>query len=254
MEEVFYICPETPELKVSTNHTPKNQSLLEECNIWRNKIIQRVQKLRDPKGLNILLVGPPGSGKSSFLNSVAAALSGEWHEHAYSGKHGNPDHPVTGFVKRYSQCAVGDVMAVQALLPGIIDSAGLPNDSTSVIQELLRCLCSGLVPDEESVLGALGDGQDQGAELLRRRYNHVQPEMKVQRLVFVTSASQPIPEKLIQGVMKSARPCTTSEKKQPRSKYAISGFYLCTYYRKTYVHSNNKLLVNISTKPPFLFM
>ena len=53
-----------------------------------------------------------GAGKSSFINSVAAALSRDrWHEYAYCGYHGNQEI-VTVTIQRFTYCLLDDTYSL----------------------------------------------------------------------------------------------------------------------------------------------
>ncbi|CAG2194843.1 unnamed protein product [Mytilus edulis] len=59
----------------------RKQELLQDC----KRLTENVRK-----PLNVAIIGPPGCGKSSFLNTVFASLNSDrWYEYAKIGKFGN---------------------------------------------------------------------------------------------------------------------------------------------------------------------
>ncbi|KAK7502630.1 hypothetical protein BaRGS_00006205, partial [Batillaria attramentaria] len=90
--------------------------------------------------LRIAIIGLQGAGKSSFLNSVAAALSRDkWREHAAVGLRKGAQ-PITVFTKSYKKCGCAEKYP-RVLLPTLIDVAGATDADT--MEEPLRQLFYG---------------------------------------------------------------------------------------------------------------
>lgn len=75
----------------------RKQELLQDCKIL-------TESVRKP--LNVAVIGPPGCGKSSFLNTVFASLSSNrWYEYAKCGYFGNHEDvmgmQITRHLRRY---------------------------------------------------------------------------------------------------------------------------------------------------------
>ncbi|XP_064612634.1 uncharacterized protein LOC135476517 [Liolophura sinensis] len=190
----------------------------EKVDMFRQEIASRLKKHK--KTLNILTIGTAGVGKSSFLTSLSAALCGHWHEYSLSGKHGD-GRPVSFFVQRFPDCGLQDEAYKQPYkdgrLPVLIDLAGLSNETTEVNEELLRMLMYGRLPEGEPVAKAEEIGIRQGVEGLRKKYPTENPDLKVDRVIFLASVNEKIPEKLIGCVIRAARPSGTSNNPRIRS-------------------------------------
>ena len=77
-------------------HFERKQELLWNC----KKKVGRISEHRQP--LTIAVIGPPGSGKSSFLNTVFAAFSNDhWEEYAKYGDFSEMGRHFTRRLKRY---------------------------------------------------------------------------------------------------------------------------------------------------------
>lgn len=124
---------------------------------------------------------------------------------------------------RFPDCGLQDEEYKQPYkdgrLPVLIDLAGLSNETNEINEELLRMLMYGRLPEGEPVAKAEEIGTRQGVEGLRKLYPTENPELKVDRVIFLASVDEKIPEKLIGCVIRAARPSGTSNNPRIRSEH-----------------------------------
>ncbi|KAL3886855.1 hypothetical protein ACJMK2_026817 [Sinanodonta woodiana] len=185
----------------------------ERDNKTKNKYIENIKEIcgkadGNGKTLNVAIVGTYGVGKTSFVNTIAAAMSRDrWREHAYAGKYGSEGRPMTVFSEKFSKCCKEKDEEYQNIaLPTLIDLAGFPDEDNEKWRELLRIVFYGRLQEGESITNAQEYCEQFGVEGLRKRYSTEQEALKVNRVVFVGAADQPIPKNLISCVIEAARP------------------------------------------------
>lgn len=173
------------------------------------EILREVGKVVDGKKTqNIAIIGPPGVGKSSTINTIAAAFNDKrWREYAYSGFHGGDNKQVTYYTKSYQKHKyLEDRIYSDYCMPTLIDIAGFQNEESETIEEILRIVFFGRLPEEESLKDALEEKERSGLEGLKQKYLKNKEELKVDRIIFVSSATENVPKQLISCVLKAARP------------------------------------------------
>ncbi|XP_021360780.1 uncharacterized protein LOC110455146 [Mizuhopecten yessoensis] len=186
--------------------------------ILRDRINQ-IEKLKTVVGrrkngcrpLNILIIGARGSGKSSFINSVAASIADDyWREYANSGAHGLQQGSAnTVRIKSFTAAEYVTSSRLHGYaLPSIIDIAGLEDEHSKITEEILRLLFYGQLEDHVNIHSVFNYGKQNGVESMRWKFFkwYTADSCKVDRIIVVAAATQPIPENLIQCVMKAARP------------------------------------------------
>ncbi|KAL3886850.1 hypothetical protein ACJMK2_026813 [Sinanodonta woodiana] len=196
----------------------------ETYNIRKAKYIGDIKEMcgqvdKAGKILNVAIVGTYGVGKTSFVNTIAAAMSRDrWREYAYAGKYGSQGRPMTVFSESFSKCCKeNDDEYKNIALPTLIDLAGFPDEDNEKWRELLRIVFYGRLQEGESLTGAQEYFEKYGVEGLRKRYSTEQEALKVDRVVFVGAADQPIPKKLISCVIEAARPTGLSNDRGRRT-------------------------------------
>ncbi|XP_067677560.1 uncharacterized protein [Haliotis asinina] len=196
----------------------------------RMSFIKRIRKLcgKDDgmtKPLNVVIIGPAGVGKSAFINTVGAAFDGVcWREHSYSGSHGEAGGQITVFTTSYEKCCNAPKYP-NDLLPTLIDVAGFHDQAGDEFVELLRIVFYGRLPVGESLAEAAKYYKDCGLEGLRTKYNRNNEKLKVDRVIFLSSATQLVPTNLISCVMEAARPSGIRDKKRTIPLYGVMTKY-----------------------------
>lgn len=64
------------------------------------ELLQRIGKEDTP--LNIAIIGMPGCGKSSFINTLIASITGEWRSYAMAGSFGGMGEHKTNHIAMLS--------------------------------------------------------------------------------------------------------------------------------------------------------
>ncbi|XP_033757878.1 uncharacterized protein LOC117340234 [Pecten maximus] len=176
------------------------------------ELLEKVGKDYKCPPVNIVLVGPPGCGKSSFINSFAASIANKcWQEFAYSGRLGTGGTSQTTVrVQSIVAADYGTAPNVKGYsLPTLIDLTGFENMDEELTAEILRLIFYGKLKNATNIHSVFSFGNRYGVNALRCRYAMFYPEIhfKVDRVVFLASATgEVVPERLIGCVMKAARP------------------------------------------------
>ncbi|XP_046546726.1 uncharacterized protein LOC124256811 [Haliotis rubra] len=177
------------------------------------------------KPLNVVVIGPAGVGKSAFINTVGAAFDGVcWREHSYSGSHDKAGDQITVFTTSYEKCCNAQKYP-DDLLPTLIDVAGFHDEASDKFVELLRIVFYGRLPVGESLAEAERYYNDCGLEGLRSKYNQNNEKLKVDRVIFLSSATQDFPENLISCVIQAARPSGIYDKKRTIPLFGVMTKY-----------------------------
>ncbi|XP_060077549.1 uncharacterized protein LOC132557080 [Ylistrum balloti] len=185
-----------------------------------NERITLITKLKDVLGktedgrhpLNIVFIGMPGCGKSSFINSIAASIADDyWREYAISGQEGSGTGTSRQTTIRIKSFKAADYVTSKRLqgyaCPTLTDISGFGDEDSEITEEILRLIFYGQLRDNENLHSVFRFGKENGVTGLRSKYGKVYTEAsnKVDRIIVVASATQPIPRNLIQSVMKAAR-------------------------------------------------
>ncbi|KAK3585094.1 hypothetical protein CHS0354_004285 [Potamilus streckersoni] len=184
--------------------------------------LQKIIKSSGTKNpLNVCVIGMYGVGKSSFINTIAAALNGKcWTEHAYVGNY-DGTRGVTTFVQRFRKCCQEDNEKYNYVsLPTLYDLAGFPDDDCISTEEILRIFFFGKLRQGAAIQEAIDYFKEHGILGLKQKYSgsvNDKDVNKIDRIIFVASARENLPVKLIKCVLKAAQPTASSEEKYARS-------------------------------------
>ncbi|CAC5399978.1 unnamed protein product [Mytilus coruscus] len=145
---------------------------------------------QDKKPLTIAVIGSPGGGKSSFLNTVFAALGNKrWIEHAKGADTGETGKQITQKLKRFLK---EDYYGTQDayLMPTFLDMKGFEDEDTLLKTELLNIVLSGKMENGEKFSDIDSYYRKYGIQALRRKYLRTRKKIeRVNRLIVVCSAN-----------------------------------------------------------------
>ncbi|XP_033757994.1 uncharacterized protein LOC117340341 [Pecten maximus] len=157
--------------------------------------------------LNIAIVGKFGVGKSSTINTLLTAMNDDkYREYAITGNFGGLARQMTYLTKSFPKKAYRKPAYPNACYPTFIDIAGFDDEENDLSKELLRIVFYGRLPVEDSLKGAKQVFDETGMKGLREKYSQNLELLKLDRIIFVASAREAIPEKLITCVMEAANP------------------------------------------------
>ncbi|XP_060567620.1 uncharacterized protein LOC132726325 isoform X2 [Ruditapes philippinarum] len=154
----------------------------------------------------IMLIGQSGADKSVMLNTVHRVLTGENFTLARQGT--GYLQSVTLDFERYYNCGVylktfrddsrrGKIDAILHKLPHIVDCAGLGDDDSPELREILELLVGSFIPKGTNI-AALQSKQEQfGVGFLKRVFQKSNPAARVTKVAFIQSGRDAIPRNLI---------------------------------------------------------
>ncbi|XP_062619052.1 uncharacterized protein LOC134280628 [Saccostrea cucullata] len=172
----------------------------------REESLQRFLKKmkKSSKAQNVLILGQYGSGKSTFINTVCASLSGEWEPYAYAGQSGGEGRQTTFHIRMIDteRCMPG---CWRRKLPTLIDTQGFEDNPQEIHRTLLEWLLNGYFSDGESIKKAADvyKGFEKaglsGEKGLQAKYGFFKRrKVRIDRVVFVASAVSAIPQNLME--------------------------------------------------------
>ncbi|XP_076072072.1 uncharacterized protein LOC143043779 [Mytilus galloprovincialis] len=172
-----------------------------------DKLLERCKKLvgisgKDKNPLTIAVIGTPGGGKSSFLNTIFAALSNKrWIEHAKCADTSRGGRRITKRLKRFLKNHYYNTED-DWLMPTFLDMAGFENDDSLVTKEMLNIVLSGKIEDGEKLSDMAVFGEEKGKNALKEKYSKKKSE-NVNRLIVVCSADPDLilPEALFESII-----------------------------------------------------
>ncbi|XP_052076024.1 uncharacterized protein LOC127714103 [Mytilus californianus] len=204
-------------------HFDRKQELLWNCKGKVGKFGQG----KDP--LVIAVIGPPGCGKSSFLNTIFAAFSHDhWSEHAKYGEFGRRGKQVTRRLKSFQKKDYYKDRD-EYLLPTFLDMTGFEDDDAPLNKELLNIVLCGKLKEGEELHDVIKYGQHFGVNAVKEKYfggnyfgiirkqesrnpvsklldfsviENREEYLRVNRIFVVCSANpdQPLPENLFEAI------------------------------------------------------
>ncbi|XP_076070181.1 uncharacterized protein LOC143041921 [Mytilus galloprovincialis] len=179
----------------------RKQELLQDCKIL-------TESVRKP--LNVAVIGPPGCGKSSFLNTVFASLSSNrWYEYAKCGYFGNHEDVMGMQITRHLRSFPKEEYYKQndlSRFPTFIDMTGFENDDSIINEELLRLVFCGKMKEKEVLNDIVAFGRYHGITTMRNKYRNRFTHRRINRIIIVCSSNpdSAMPSALLKTVVKVA--------------------------------------------------
>eukprot|EP00058_Branchiostoma_floridae_P014141 XP_002599629.1 hypothetical protein BRAFLDRAFT_102573 [Branchiostoma floridae] len=122
----------------------------------RDQVKQRLTGM-PKKEFNVLVVGVPGSGKSSFVNSMIMAVTGTWHEVAHYSERfsGRATHSLERYVMFDDNCKeVHEPHPIPDYKQNVIfwDCAGFPNANDEAYSTIVSLTLDGCMPTDVPIV------------------------------------------------------------------------------------------------------
>lgn len=160
--------------------------------------------------LNIAVIGPPGCGKSSLLNTIFASFSEKkWRELAEHGSFGELGRQVSKFLISYpkEKYYINQDDDDEVLMPTFIDMNGFEDSNSDYNKELLKIVFYGRLEEYEKFADVEKCYHENGLNGLKTRYGERNEYLKVDRIIFVCSGDPmaPLPTELMECVCNVAR-------------------------------------------------
>ncbi|CAH1798496.1 unnamed protein product [Owenia fusiformis] len=191
-----------------------------DCN--RKEFSNTLQNLRIGRSLNYMIIGTPGIGKTSFLNTIAASIYGSFNELFEIG--GGKRDAVSPKIRKAEKCGLRKILSTTSDIweddditklmritpyPSYIDVPGLPqrDHSSEDFREAIRALMFGRVPDGEKIIGSDGLLSLTADEIKKRYpYRNADKEMQPDVVFILASAIAPPPEAMLEDIMAVLQP------------------------------------------------
>ncbi|CAG2227712.1 unnamed protein product [Mytilus edulis] len=127
------------------------------------KLIEECQKIvgtddSKKKALNIAIIGLPGGGKSSFLNTIFASFSTKcWEDIVQFGSFGTLDRQFTTRFKSFTKDVYYKPKDAY-LMPTFLDMTGFEDEDSANTSELLELVFAGRIRENEELKSAVSFG------------------------------------------------------------------------------------------------
>ncbi|XP_061177797.1 uncharacterized protein LOC133186585 [Saccostrea echinata] len=154
--------------------------------------------------LTVAVIGAPGVGKSSFLNTMITSITGEYREWARTGDSGGTGKPITYRlqwlpVTKYE--SIVDDNTLEYNFPNFLDIAGFEDTDDEMTQELLNLIFYGRIPYNIPLFKVAEDIRKYGRWYTDAKYPVTPESKKIDRIIFIASATNPnLPTQLMKAV------------------------------------------------------
>ncbi|XP_078615830.1 uncharacterized protein LOC144884402 [Branchiostoma floridae x Branchiostoma japonicum] len=168
-----------------------------------DKVKKRLSHMPE-KDFNVLVVGMPGAGKSSFINSTIMAVTGTWHEVAH---YSQSDRRVTKCLERIVMFddnvkEVYEPHPIPDYKQNVVfwDCAGFNDATEEAYSTIVSLALEGRIPPGTKVVECMNQTPDQ----LRERFSEGDGNVTFDRIVFIWAANSPVPENLAEAIKTAA--------------------------------------------------
>ena len=184
----------------------------------KTELIQQCQyivgnDLDGRRPLNIAVIGPPGCGKSAFLNTIFASFKSSdrayWKEIAKAGDYGGHGIQETLRLRIYPKQDYIEDKDKHVLMPTFLDMTGFDNEETEINKELFCIFFNGKLKEGED-LSSPRDffvNNERDVHRLRQFYSKRPVHARVDRIIVVCTANpdSPLPERLLLSIRETAK-------------------------------------------------
>ncbi|CAC5391996.1 unnamed protein product [Mytilus coruscus] len=165
-------------------------------------------KYQGKRPLNIAIIGVPGCGKSSLLNTIFTSFSDErWKPIALQGNYGKLGKQFTqsliSYKKEQYYTRKGRIRKDDGvLMPTFIDMCGFEDTNNELNRELLNTVLYGKLHEYEKFKDVYECFNNFGKDGVRRKYGERNEYLVVDRIIFVCSGDPmvPLPKNLMECV------------------------------------------------------
>ncbi|XP_078616836.1 uncharacterized protein LOC144885060 [Branchiostoma floridae x Branchiostoma japonicum] len=174
-------------------------------------------KFTEREPMNVLVIGKPGAGKSSFINSMHMAIAHRWYEVA---NYGDGRRGITTDLIRYDMFR--DELTeppIKGYNHGVFfwDTAGLEDLNQKIFETFLGLIMEGRIPPDTNIHEHTDTTRQRPPTVssLKRRFprSGAVEEWKCHRIVFLCAADEEPPMNLMEAVTDAA----TKDKADARS-------------------------------------
>ncbi|XP_062603195.1 uncharacterized protein LOC134264967 [Saccostrea cucullata] len=154
-----------------------------------HKILLEQVKKNKKSQMTIAVIGPPGVGKSSFINTMIASITGEYRQWAKTGRGEGAItlRAIPVFQKKYMEFA--DENLQQCVFPDILDIVGFEDSDDQVTRKAIELLFYGRIPSNVLVHEFLNKMRTSGTWPVEKMYPLTAECKKIDRVIFVASAA-----------------------------------------------------------------
>ncbi|XP_061177796.1 uncharacterized protein LOC133186583 [Saccostrea echinata] len=179
------------------------------------KIIEQAKKNKKSP-LTIAVIGPPGVGKSSFINTIITCITGEYRQWVKTGlgEGAITLRAIWVLQKRYMEFA--DENLQQYVFPDILDVVGFEDSDDDVTRKATELLFYVRIPSDILVHEVLKKMRTSGTWPVEKMYPLTAECKKIDRVIFVASAAN---SNLPLGLCNAVR-TVISKKKRVRGSVA----------------------------------